>query len=99
MARIEDLIKDIADPSLRNQIAGEVGKLKAQKKFGLVFEEHLPEIVADPYLDYPEHFWVRLQKLCRLQHSVLQLNCGGTMIGFPWRKERQQHCVQPLKQM
>lgn len=50
MARLEDLIKDIADPSLRNQIAGEVGKLKARKKFGLVFEEHLPEIVRLPGL-------------------------------------------------
>jgi adenine-specific DNA-methyltransferase len=50
MARLEDLIKDIADPSLRNQIAGEVEKLKARKKFGLVFEEHLPEVVQLPGL-------------------------------------------------
>jgi adenine-specific DNA-methyltransferase len=50
MARLEDLIKDIADPSLRNQIAGEVGRLKARKKFGLVFEEHLPEVVQLPGL-------------------------------------------------
>jgi len=50
MARLEDLIKDIADPSLRIQIAGEVGKLKARKKFGLVFEEHLPEVVLLPGL-------------------------------------------------
>ncbi|HSY32004.1 MAG TPA: site-specific DNA-methyltransferase, partial [Verrucomicrobiae bacterium] len=50
MARLEDLIKDIADASLRNQIAVEVGKLKARKKFGLVFEEHLPEVVLLPGL-------------------------------------------------
>ena len=50
MARLEDLIKDIADPRLRNQIAVEVGKLKARKKFGLVFEQHLPEIVQLPGL-------------------------------------------------
>src|SRR5215469_16289673 len=50
MARLEDLIKDIADPRLRNQIAAEVGKLKARKKFGLVFEQHLPEIVQLPGL-------------------------------------------------
>ena len=48
MARLEDLIRDIADPSLRNQIAMEVGQLKARKKFGLVFEEHLPEVVFLP---------------------------------------------------
>ena len=50
MARLEDLIKDIADLSLRNQIAAEVGKLKARKKFGLVFEQHLPEVVQLPGL-------------------------------------------------
>jgi len=50
MARLEDLIKDIADARLRTQIASEVGKLKARKKFGLVFEQHLPEIVQLPGL-------------------------------------------------
>src|SRR5579863_8572529 len=50
MARLEDLIKDIADSRLRNQIAAEVGKLKARKKFGLVFEQHLPEIMQLPAL-------------------------------------------------
>lgn len=50
MARLEDLINDIADPRLRNQIATEVARLKARKKFGLVFEQHLPEIVRLPGL-------------------------------------------------
>jgi adenine-specific DNA-methyltransferase len=45
MARLEDLIKDIADPRLRSQIAAEVEKLKTKKEFGLVFEQHLPEVV------------------------------------------------------
>ena len=50
MAQLEDLIRDIADPRLRAQIASEVGKLKARKKFGLVFEQHLPETVQFPSL-------------------------------------------------
>lgn len=50
MAQLEDLIKDIADPRLRHQIAGEVSKLKARKKFGLVFEQHIPELVQLPRL-------------------------------------------------
>jgi hypothetical protein len=50
MALLEDLIKDIADARLRNQIAGEVSKLKTGKKFNLVFEQHLPEIVQLPGL-------------------------------------------------
>lgn len=50
MARLEDLINDIAAPRLRDQIAREVGGLKVRRKFGLVFEEHLPEIVQLPEL-------------------------------------------------
>ena len=43
MALLQDLIKRIDDPALRQQITTEVNKLSKQKKFGLVFEEHLPE--------------------------------------------------------
>lgn len=43
MALLQDLIKKIDDQTLRQQIIAEVGKLSKQKKFGLVFEEHLPE--------------------------------------------------------
>jgi adenine-specific DNA-methyltransferase len=50
MARLEDLIKEIADPRLREQVAREVAKLKVKKKFGLVFEEHLPEVMELPGL-------------------------------------------------
>jgi adenine-specific DNA-methyltransferase len=50
MAAIEDLIKQVADPGLREQLATEVARLKATKKFGLVFEEHLPELVRLPAL-------------------------------------------------
>lgn len=43
MALLQDLIKQIDDPALRQRITTEVNKLSKQKKFGLVFEEHLPE--------------------------------------------------------
>ena len=43
MALLQDLINKIDDPTLRQRIMAEVGKLTKQKKFGLVFEEHLPE--------------------------------------------------------
>lgn len=43
MALLQDLIKQIDDPQLRDRIGREVEKLSKQKKFGLVFEEHLPE--------------------------------------------------------
>ena len=43
MALLQDLIQQIEDPALRDRIAAETNKLLKQKKFGLVFEEHLPE--------------------------------------------------------
>lgn len=43
MAAINDLIAQIHDPILRAKIEQEANKLSKQKKFGLVFEEHLPE--------------------------------------------------------
>lgn len=45
MARIEEKIAEIADPALRQAIGEEVAKLKKHTRFGLVFEEHLPEVV------------------------------------------------------
>ena len=50
MAKIEDLIAQIPDERLRKGIAAEVKALKKTKKFGLVFEEHLPETVRLPQL-------------------------------------------------
>lgn len=48
MAEIEELINEIPDARLREEIAREVAALKKQKKFGLVFEEHIPEQVQLP---------------------------------------------------
>jgi adenine-specific DNA-methyltransferase len=60
MARIEDLIKNIADPALRKQIAAEVAELKKARRFGLVFEGHLPETMVLPGL--PVNPGARVQK-------------------------------------
>lgn len=43
MALLQDLIRQIDDPVLRERILQETDKLIERKKFGLVFEEHLPE--------------------------------------------------------
>ena len=51
MALLQDLIRQINDPTLRDRILQETDKLMKQKKFGLVFEEHLPE--ATPLYDIP----------------------------------------------
>ncbi len=46
MSAINDLISQIQDESLRDRIQSEVNKMSKQKKFGLVFEEHLPECTS-----------------------------------------------------
>lgn len=51
MAAINDLISQIQDKELRERIQNEVDKMAKQKKFGLVFEEHLPE--CTPLYDVP----------------------------------------------
>lgn len=51
MAALDDLISQIPDESLRERIRAEVKRANRQKKFGLVFEEHLPE--ATPLYDIP----------------------------------------------
>lgn len=43
MAAINELIDQIQDVNLRNRILQEVSKLQKQKKFGLIFEDHIPE--------------------------------------------------------
>lgn len=43
MAIIDELIQQITDDKLRDRIQAEADKLTQQKKFGLVFESHLPE--------------------------------------------------------
>lgn len=51
MASIDELLCKISDPKLKQDILNEIKILKKQKKFGLVFEEHLPE--ATPLYDAP----------------------------------------------
>lgn len=43
MSVLNDLVRQIEDTNLRERIEKEVERLSKQKKFGLVFEEHLPE--------------------------------------------------------
>ncbi len=51
MAALDDLINQIEDEVLRERIRAEAKRANKQKKFGLVFEQHLPE--ATPLYDVP----------------------------------------------
>ena len=43
MAAINDLLRQIPDSTLRNRLEQEFARISKNKKFGLVFEEHIPE--------------------------------------------------------
>lgn len=43
MARIDDLITQITDKSLRQRLEAALTDMKRRQRFGLVFEEHIPE--------------------------------------------------------
>ncbi|MGI6749744.1 MAG: site-specific DNA-methyltransferase [Atribacter sp.] len=43
MAAINDLLRQIPDTSLRSRLEQEFARISKNKKFGLVFEEHIPE--------------------------------------------------------
>lgn len=51
MAAIHDLLAQVKDEALRTRLEQEINRLSKQKKFGLVFEEHLPE--CTPLYDIP----------------------------------------------
>jgi adenine-specific DNA-methyltransferase len=48
MAKIEELVRQISDAKLRDEIGAEIKELKKRKRFGLIFEEHLPERLRLP---------------------------------------------------
>jgi hypothetical protein len=48
MAAIHDLIAQVADLRLRERLAAEWGRATRERKFGLVFEDHLPELLPLP---------------------------------------------------
>ena len=51
MAAIHDLLAQVQDEALRARLEQEINRMSKTKKFGLVFEEHLPE--CTPLYDIP----------------------------------------------
>ena len=43
LAGVDDLVEQISDVGLRERLAAAVGDLRRRHRFGLVFEEHIPE--------------------------------------------------------
>ena len=70
MAVIQDLLKRVADAELRARLEAEIGRLTKHKKFGLVFEEHLPE--CTPLYD------VKIKR--GMTVATKQADCGALFI-------------------
>ncbi len=46
MARVDDLVAQIPDKVLRQKLEAALLDMKRRQRFGLVFEEHVPETAA-----------------------------------------------------
>lgn len=83
MAAINDLIAQVADESLRERLEREVNKLAKQKKFGLVFESHLPEVT--PLYDMPVKTGCKVMLRDRQEnknvYAVFKIENGIAMCG------------------
>ena len=51
MAKLDDLIGQVADGDLRAELGEAAQEIRRRKRFGLVFEEHVPEVAFLP--DFP----------------------------------------------
>lgn len=76
MAAINDLIAQVENPELRARLEQEVARMNKQKKFGLVFEEHMPE--CTPLYEMPirrgSHVALRAQQSIQKVYTVLATN-------------------------
>jgi adenine-specific DNA-methyltransferase len=62
MAHIDELLTRVTDEGLREELRRAAGELRRRKKFGLVFEEHIPEIALLPGAGVQEGSTVLLRK-------------------------------------
>jgi adenine-specific DNA-methyltransferase len=84
LSAIDDLIAQIQEPRLREQLKREWAEAQKTKKFGLVFDRHLPELVPIPK--------------ARPRRGDLVAKKGGSLTDL-WRVRRvsgrMAHCVRP----
>lgn len=93
MALLQDLIQQIEDPALRDRILQETNRLLKQKKFGLVFEEHLPE--CTPLYDVPIRIGSRVAlKTGDASDIYTVLKIDGDSATCEYRKTRKQATFQ-----
>src|SRR2546426_11182982 len=60
MARLDDLAAEVKDAPLRRKLQDALADLKRKQRFGLVFEEHIPETTA--LLGFPVQVGATVQR-------------------------------------
>ena len=76
MSAINDLISQIENSELRERIQSELDRMNKQKKFGLVFEEHLPESVKLYDVPIRKDSIVMKKKREKTDYKVLSIQDG-----------------------
>ena len=98
MAAINDLIAQVDNPELRARLEQEVARLNKQKKFGLVFEEHMPE--CTPLYDMPvrlgSHVALRAQKDIQRVYTVVAINAEKALCICETDKEQAEFVLSDL---
>lgn len=101
MGLVEDLVAKVQDEYLRGELQTAVAALKQGKRFGLVFEEHIPETSC--LLDYP----VRVGALVELRsgppggprHRVTALTHRGTRARLTPEGQGSQEIMVPVRDL
>ncbi len=92
MAELEDLLQEISEPELRSRLAGAIRDLKRHRRFGLVYERHIPELAVLPQLPVETGSFVvhrtepgLLYRVIQVQHdaTVVEPATGGALKTFP----------------
>lgn len=98
MAAINDLIAQVENPELRARLEQEVARLNKQKKFGLVFEEHMPE--CTPLYEMPirrgSHVALRAQQNIEKVYTVLAINEENALCFCEADKEQAEYALSDL---
>lgn len=98
MAAINDLIAQVENPELRARLEQEVARLNKQKKFGLVFEEHMPE--CTPLYEMPirrgSHVALRAQQNIEKVYTVLAINEENALCFCEANKEQAEFALSDL---
>lgn len=98
MAAINDLIAQVENPELRARLEQEVTRLNRQKKFGLVFEEHMPE--CTPLYEMPirrgSHVALRAQQNIEKVYTVLAINEENALCFCEADKEQAEYALSDL---